>query len=348
MERKGSVLTGLPAFIAALPKVELHLHLEGAVDAATFARLLARHGERASEDAVAALFDFSDLGEFLAAYGRVCGAMRDAEDFELATLEALRRCAAGGARYVELFFSSHAHAGLSYVDMLAGIEAGADAAAAECGVETRLIPAHSRELGPERGLVFLEEVLTHRTARIAGIGLDYQERPHPPAPFAEMYRRARAAGLGVTAHAGEDGPADYVRDTVVLLGCRRVDHGYHIVDDPDLMAGCRDAGIDFTVCPTTTTHTTVWRDLAAPDHAIRRMIAAGLNVVVNTDDPGLFRTDLNREYELLARHMSLSPQALGQIALNGLRASWMAPERKSRQLSAWSAEIETLVAAAGA
>jgi adenosine deaminase len=143
-----------------------------------------------------------------------------------------------------------------------------------------------------------------------------------------MYERARAEGLNVTAHAGEDGPAEYVRDTVDLLGCRRIDHGYHVVDDPELVDRCRDLDILFTVCPTTTLSTTIWRDLSARDHAIRRMIDAGLRVSIATDDPGLFMTELNREYVLVAENFELSDAKLREIALNGATHGWLSEDGK--------------------
>jgi adenosine deaminase len=250
--------------------------------------------------------------------------MRSPEDFRDATYETLRRSAAAGARHVELFFSPAAHDPLAidYGGMLDGILDGIAAAQAQLGLTTLLIPAHNRELGPERGMAFLDMVLADRRDCVAGIGLDYGERLHPPAPFAPMFQRARAEGLRVTAHAGEDGPAAHVRDSVDLLGCRRIDHGYHIVDDPDLVARCRDLDILFTVCPSTTRHTTIWRDLSDPNHAIRRMIEAGLRCCVSTDDPAMFGADLLGEYRLLMNQMGLDRATLAALAANSLSHSW--------------------------
>jgi adenosine deaminase len=188
-------------------------------------------------------------------------------------------------------------------------------------------------------------VLAERPAEVIGIGFDYDERPNPPAMFSRIVERAKAAGLNVTNHAGEDGPAEYVRDTVDILGLRRVDHGYHVVDDPALMERCREMGIVFTCCPSTTLVTTAWRDLASPDHAIRRMMDAGLNVTIHTDDPPMFGTTLDREYGLIARNFDLSPEALKQIALAGLAASWLEDGVKQAWISEWSAEIDRLMEA---
>lgn len=337
----------IEGFARALPKVELHLHLEGAVSSATFADLAAKNGiglpagKRTSD-----LYSYGNLPDFLAIYDLVCASIRDAEDFSRVTFEALERCALGGARYVELFFSPHAHLahGVAYATMLEGILDGFRRAREAYGLVARLIPAHSRELGPERGEHFLDMVLAERPAEVIGIGLDYNEAPFPPAPFAGTWERARAAGLNVTAHAGEGGPAAFVRDSIDLLGVSRIDHGYHVVDDPDLVARCRESRIPFTCCPSTTLATTVWRDLASPDHAIRRMIEAGLNVTIHSDDPPMFGTTLDREYALIARNFALSPEALGRIALAGLDASWLDPDTKRSWMADWTAEIDRLVA----
>jgi len=311
------------AFIEQLPKAELHLHLEGAVSPALFGRLRRKHGfDPAGADA--GNWHFPDLAAFLVVYAQVCESMRDSEDFHDATYATLERCAGSDGRYVELFFSPDAHDAsvITYPEMLDGILAGSRDAHRDFGVVAHVIPAHNRELGLARGMAFLDKVLTHRRREVVGIGMDYAERPYPPAAFAPLFAEARRNGLQVTTHAGEDGPAEYVRDAVELLGCRRIDHGYHIVDDPTLVERCRELDVLFTVCPTTTLHTTPWRDLSAPDHAIRRMIEAGLRVTINTDDPGLFGTTLNREYQLLADGFGLSTDTLAQIAANGFSHNW--------------------------
>jgi adenosine deaminase len=335
-------------FARSLPKIELHLHLEGSVAAGTFRELAAKHGvplppHTAPED----LYRYGDLQEFLAVYGLVCRTMRDADDFRRVGYEALASCARSGARHVEMFFSPHAHFGdgVAYGTMLDGLEAAIADAGADHGLSCRLIPAHSRELGPAAGEDFLDMVLADLRESVIGIGLDYYERPHPPAPFAEMYARAKRSGLRVTAHAGEDGPASYVRDSLDLLGAERIDHGYHVVDDPALVARCREDGVFFTTCPSTTQVTTVWRDLADPDHAIRRMIDAGLRVTINSDDPPMFGTDLATEYARLAAEMGLTAGQLGACALAAIDASWLDESEKRDLRASWSAEIAALARA---
>jgi adenosine deaminase len=337
----------LESFVRKLPKTELHLHLEGAVAPGTLADLARANGVTLPQhDDPADLFSFDDLPSFLKVYDLVCASIRTAPDFQRTTFEALERCAKAGARYVELFFSAHAHLahGVEYRTMLEGIIAGFRQAEQQYGIKANLIPAHSRELGPEAGEKFLDMVLAERIPEVIGIGLDYNEAPFPPAPFGNMYARARAAGLNVTAHAGESGPAENVRDSIDILHVSRIDHGYHVIDDATLVAQCRASQICFTCCPSTTLYTTAWRDLAFPDHAIRKMIEAGLNVTIHSDDPTMFATTLDHEYLLVAQNFGLSAEKLKQMALAGVASSWLEEATKQSMIAAWSAEIDRLIA----
>ena len=335
-------------FLRALPKAELHLHLEGSVAEPTVLALAKKHGVTLPFSDIDDIYKFVDLAQFLGMYDVVCDTMRDADDFRRTTYEALQRTANSGGRYVELFFSPQTHldaCGLTYGAMLDGIIAGMRDAQTDLGIVARVIPAYNRQLGAARGFEFVDMVLSDRRDEVLGIGLDYLE--NDPRQFAPMYERARRGGLHVTAHAGEIGPASYIRDSLDLLGCERIDHGYHVVDDPELVAHCRDAGTFFTACPTTTKYTTEWRDLASPDHAILRMLESGLTLNLNTDDPGLMRTTLLDEYRFVAA-MGRTPREMGDIALNGLRASWLDAETKREWLARWSAEIDQLTTAVAA
>ena len=327
-----------PEQIGRLPKTELHLHLEGGVSPELHARFRRKHG-LGDGTAVPPVRGFSDLASFLVAYDDICGCMRDAADFHDATWEVLSRAAASNVRHLEMFFSPHAHDGVPYSEMLDGIMAAFDRAGDTHAMSALLIPAHSRELGPDRGLEFLDMVLSDRRERVVGIGLDYDERPHPPAPFVRLYERAQAEGLQVTAHAGEGGPAANVRVSVERLGCRRIDHGYHVVDEPDLVELCRSLDVLFTVCPTTTLNTTGWRDLSDRDHAIRRMIEAGLRVSIATDDPGLFGVTLDGEYAAVASSFGLGTSTLHEIAINGVTHSWLPQDARLALEQSFRAEI---------
>ena len=340
----------LEEFARAIPKIELHLHLEGSVRPGTLVELARKNGlELPPFDDVAELYRYDNLLDFLKVYNLVCASVVTADDFRRITYEALESCAAGGARHVEFFFSPHAHmaSGATYGEMLDGILAGMHEAEAAFGVSSRLIPAHSRVLGPEAGVEFVEMVLSDRRPEVIGVGLDYDELPNNPGMFKAMYDAARAGGLRLTAHAGEVGPAGFVREAIEVLGVERVDHGYHIVDDPELVEECRRSGICFTCCPSTTLTTTVWRDLTDPGHAVRRMIDLGLCVTINTDDPPMFGTDLGREFALCVTAMGLTAEELKACALNSIAGSWLEETAKREWTAAWSTEIDALTARIG-
>ncbi len=338
-------------FIHRLPKAELHLHLEGAVAAPTVVELAGKHGIKLPDfDDKSDIYEFADLAAFLKVYDIVCASIRTPDDFRRVTYEALQRCADSNARYAEFFFSpdTHLSSGIRYGQMLDGIITGMRDAERDFKIASRLIPAINREAGVRQAEDFLDAVLADRRDEVIGIGLDYLETGFPPAPYAGVYARARAAGLLATAHAGESGPVENIRDSLDLLGCSRIDHGYHIVDDPALVAACRETGIGFTCCPSTTHYTTIFRDLDSPTHPIRLMAEAGLTVTINTDDPGLFRTTLDQDYAIVGERMGLPPAKLGEIALNGIRASWLDAATKAEWLATWGREIDALLAEAPA
>lgn len=338
----------LEQFVKALPKAELHLHLAGAVKADTFLKLARKNGVALPKfGEVEELYRYDNLVDFLEIYDLVARSVVDADDFHLIAYEALAHVANAGGRYVEFFFSPQVHqdAGISYETMFSGILGAMGDAEADFGLVSRVIPAINRELAIDRSLEFLDRVLPLRSDKVIGIGLDYDEEPFPPAPFKPAYDRAKKAGMRLTAHAGEGGPAANVRDALDLLGAERIDHGYRVMEDPDLVARCIAEDIAFTVCPSSTVILTHWRDLTASDHPIRTMLDAGLKLVVDTDDPPMLQTDLAREYRLLAETMSIDRKTLGSLALNSLDASWLDDSTKRDWRAAWSAEIDSLLAA---
>jgi adenosine deaminase len=328
-----------------LPKMELHLHLEGSISAATAVDLARKRGIALPERPD--LYAFADLVDFLSVYSGVSAALREADDFRRVTYEMLASCAANGSRYVEFFFSPHVHLaeGVGYDVQLDGILAGMADAETQFGVISRIIPGISRELGPTAGFELLDVILRNRPEALIGIGLDFNEAPFPPEPYAALFAVARRAGLHVTAHAGETGPAGYIRGALDALKAERIDHGYAVVTDPDLMKRCRDDGVVFTVCPSTSAITSPWRDLSAPDHAIRRMIDFGLRVCINSDDPPMFQTNLGLEYEKSVQQLGLSPAEIKAAIQAGIDASWLDPSMKRRWSVEWMTEIDAMLPA---
>lgn len=327
-----------------LPKAELHLHLEGAIRPATAMELAARNGVALAQGArVETLYRYDGLAGFLAVYGAIARAVVTEDDFRRITHEMLASCAASGARHVEFFVSPHAHHDVPFATQFAGIRAGIAQARAEFGLTALFAPGINREHGPAAAEAYLDACLAHRCPEMVGIGLDYNEAPYPPEPFAAVFARARAAGLHVTAHAGEGGPAAHVAGSLATLGVTRIDHGYAVVTDPALVARCRAAGTLFTCCPSTTRFTTPWRDLTAPDHPIRRMKEAGLRVTINSDDPPFFGTTLADEYRIAHRDMGFSLADIRASILTGLAGSWLPQSDKDRLAVEWATEIDALL-----
>lgn len=331
-----------------MPKTELHLHLEGAVDVYTFAELAKQHSVALPEhDDPAELYQYDSLVDFLVMYSAVSHSIRDRADFQRVTYECLERCSNSGARYVELFFSpeTHLEIGVDYPTMLAGVLQGATDAQTDFGLTTNLVPAINRELGGARAVEFVQMVQDHREDGVIGVGLDFNEAGFPAEDYVEAFQLAANYGLHRTSHAGEVGPASNVANGIDLLGCERVDHGYNIVDDPSIVAACVASQIGFTVCPTTTTCTSAFRDLAAPDHAIRQMADAGLKLNINSDDPAMFRSDLADEFSIVHHTMGFSLAEMKQFALNGIDAAWIDDGTKAQWRAVWSTEIDALFSA---
>ncbi|MEP0354657.1 MAG: adenosine deaminase [Paraglaciecola sp.] len=336
----------LRELMAALPKAELHLHLEGSVMPLTLIELAAKNNIVLPEYAKPLdLYEFDkDLATFLNVYNLVCESIVDHQDFERVTYECLANCHMNGARYVELFFSPQAHFkyGVSYATCLNGVVAGKNRAFENFGIECQLIPGVNREKPADENLAFLRTILNTQRDKVVGIGLDYYENPFPPELHLETFQLAKEQGLRLTAHAGEAGPAENVQKSVDILGCERIDHGYHIVDCPDMLAEFSKGDIVFTVCPSTTTITTHWHDLADPQHAIKRMVEGGLKVMINSDDPPMMGTDLANEYVLLVEEMGFSLSDIKGFILNGIDAAWISEDKKAYWHKEWAKEIDDL------
>ncbi len=333
--------------LRAIPKAELHLHLEGAISAPTAVDLAGKHGVELPAFADPQdLYQFENLTDFLVVYGLVSASIRDRDDFARITRECLASCSQSGVRYTEMFFSPESHFayGVTYPVMLDGILGGIEEAKAEYGIDCQLIPAINRELGAQRAVEFVEMVIEHRRDEVIGIGLDFNEVGFPPEDYIEAFALAKANGLHRTSHAGEVGPAANIANGIHLLDWERVDHGYNIVDDPELMAECRELQIPFTVCPSTTTYTTAYRDLADPQHAIRQMADAGLFLTVNSDDPPMFGADLTGEYVALHELSGFSLDQLGAFAKNSIDAAWVDDETKRAWHAEWDPEIDQILA----
>ncbi len=189
-------------------------------------------------------------------------------------------------------------------------------------------------------LQMTEEVIANRRPELIGLGMDAAEAPDPPEKFVEAFQLAGRAGLHRTSHSAEDGPAANITTCLDVLGCERIDHGYHILEDPAVVARCRDQGVFFTCCPTSTAVVYGWPDLTT--HPINAMMAGGLKVMLNSDDPTMFHTDIGEEYAKFCGQNDLAAEVVRRLVLNGVAATWLDDTDKASMRREFEAEMDAL------
>jgi adenosine deaminase len=319
--------------IAALPKAELHCHLEGSAPPALVRQLARRNGVVLPEAMFAdeERFAWDDFHSFLRAYDRACDAMIRPADFRDVIYDYLRRCAAEGGIYVEVFFSpEHAlDVGMTYAQQVEALAAGIDAAAADFGIVGRMIVICLRHRGPDRALVMARTMLADRHPHVVGFGMAGDELQHTPADFAPAFRLVADAGYPCTSHAGEVAGAQSVRATIDALPVSRIGHGVRASEDPRLLDEIARRGLVLEVCPGSNIALGVYRDFAS--HPLRRLIDAGCKVTLNSDDPPYFDTTLGAEYAGAVERFGLGPRDLLRITRTAVEAAF-ADEATRRRL----------------
>ena len=328
-------------FIQSLPKAELHLHIEGTLEPELMLALAARNGVSLPYDSVEALraaYDFGSLQDFLDLYYQGMSVLRGEQDFYDLTWAYLERAAADNVRHAEIFFDPQGHTGrgVAFATVIDGIHRALSDAEAKLGLTSRLILCFLRHLDEDSALATLEQALPHKD-RIAGIGLDSSELGHPPEKFERAFARSRAEGFRVVAHAGEEGPADYVRGALDALKVERIDHGVRCLDDPALVERLVAARVPLTVCPLSNLRLCVVEDMA--EHPLRRMMELGLFVTVNSDDPAYFGGYVNENYAAVQDGLGLDRDDLAALARNSFEASFLEPAAKRTLV----AEVDAVV-----
>lgn len=323
--------------IAALPKAELHIHIEGSLEPELMFRLAARNGVRlpyADVEALRAAYAFTRLQDFLDLYYQGMQVLQREQDFYDLAMAYFRRSEAEGLRYAEIFFDPQGHTsrGVAFKTVLDGLTRAQSAARAQLGINSRLIMCILRHLDAADAERTLDRALAHRDA-IVGIGLDSSEVGHPPAKFAGVFRRARDAGFRLVAHAGEEGPPDYVWQALDVLGVDRIDHGNRALEDQALVRRIARDGVPLTVCPLSNLRLCVVDDLRR--HPLKRMVELGLRATVNSDDPAYFGGYVGENYRAVAGPLDLAPAALRLLARNGFDASFAPPAEKAAMLAAF-------------
>jgi adenine deaminase len=335
-------MTDLDAFIAGLPKAELHLHIEGSLEPEQMFAFAQRNRVAIpfeNVEAVRAAYDFSNLQDFLDIYYAGAEVLRTEEDFHDLALAYFRRAHADNVRHAEIFFDPQTHTdrGLPFAIAADGLLAGMEAAEADLGVTSKLILCFLRHLDEDAAFATLKAAEPWLD-RIVGVGLDSSEVGHPPSKFRRVFDRAGEMGLKRVAHAGEEGPPAYVQEALDLLRIDRLDHGNRSMEDPALVARLAAERMTLTVCPLSNLKLCVVKDLTA--HPVPEMLRHGLHVTLNSDDPAYFGGYVNDNYRALAAAVGLTRDQVTLIARNSFEGSFLDDSEKAAriaELEAWSA-----------
>lgn len=320
-------MQSLDSFIAGLPKAELHLHIEGTLEPELMFALAARNEVAlpyGSVDELRAAYDFGNLQDFLDLYYQGTAVLQTERDFYDLTYAYLEKARADNVLHAEIFFDPQAHTdrGVPFAAVIDGIERACRDAEATLGISSKLIMCFLRHLDQAAARKTLDQALVHKH-RIVAVGLDSSEVGHPPSKFRQVFARARDAGFLAVAHAGEEGPAEYVHEALDLLRVRRVDHGNRALDDPALVNRLAAEGMPLTVCPLSNLKLCVVDDMA--NHPLKRMLDAGLTVTVNSDDPAYFGGYVNANYRAVQQALDLGRDDLATLARNSFAASFLEP-----------------------
>ncbi|MDQ1130817.1 adenosine deaminase [Microbacterium sp. SORGH_AS_0888] len=329
-----------------LPKAELHCHLVATMRLTTLRELAHRYGVRLRTDDLEELLDYRGLPDFLDVFQVAQEVLRDPADIARVAYEGVVDAVrAGNLRYREYFVNpdNFAALGVDYPSLVDALVDGLGRAERELGVGYRIIAAINRSLGPEAAVAMVQTVIAHPHPAVVGIGQDYltPELDEDPLRFAAAYALAERHGLRRSAHVGETMAASpqNVRDAIETLHVDRVDHGYRVVDDAEVLAFARSSGVAFTCTPHSTYELSHWE--LEPGHRIARMIREGLLVTIATDDAVLFKTDVGREYTVALTAMGVGLADAVRLARAGFEAAWCDDEEKRRRL----ADFDGLVAA---
>jgi adenosine deaminase len=328
--------TSTEEFIRALPKAELHVHIEGTLEPELAFELAAKHGVKlpyANVEELRRAYQFKDLQSFLDIYYAGSEVLRDTEDFYRLTRAYLEKAHAQGVVHVEIFFDPQAHTarGVALPAVLDGMRQALLEAQTKFGITFRLIMCFLRHLSAADAMLTLEQALPHKSM-LAAVGLDSSESGHPPEKFDEVFARARQAGLPGVAHAGEEGPPAYIRGALDTLQVFRIDHGVRCEEDEALMLRLARERMPLTMCPLSNVKLKVFD--AIESHNLKRLLERGLCVTVNSDDPAYFGGYLLENYLAVQQGLGLSRAELATLARNSIEASMLASADKQRWLAA--------------
>ncbi|MCK8640776.1 adenosine deaminase [Acinetobacter schindleri] len=327
--------------IQAMPKAELHVHIEGTFEPELMFAI-AQRNEIAipyqSVEEVRQAYNFHNLQSFLDIYYAGANVLIHEQDFYDLAWAYFEKCAEDNVVHTEMFFDPQTHTdrGIAFETVLNGLQRACDDAAEKLGITSHLIMCFLRHLSEAAAFEILEQALPYKD-QIIGVGLDSSEVGHPPSKFEHVFAKAREAGFLIVAHAGEEGPAEYVWEALDLLKVNRIDHGVRSEEDPALMQRLIAEKMPLTVCPLSNLKLCVVDDMQ--QHNIRRLLQQGVHVTVNSDDPSYFGGYMNDNFIAIAEALDLSNDELKQLAINSFEASFISEADKAN----WISKIKALV-----
>lgn len=330
------------ALIRALPKAELHVHIEGTFEPELMFAIAQRNQidiPYKSVEEVKQAYNFHNLQSFLDIYYAGAAVLIHEQDFYDLAWAYFKKCHEDHVVHTEMFFDPQTHTdrGIAFEVVLNGLKRACDDAKEKLGISSHLIMCFLRHLSEDAAFETLAQALPYKD-QIVGVGLDSSEVGHPPSKFERVFAKAREAGFLIVAHAGEEGPAEYVWEALDLLKVNRIDHGVRSEEDPVLMQRLIQEKMPLTVCPLSNLKLCVVDDMA--DHNIRRLLQQGVHVTVNSDDPSYFGGYMNDNFIAITKALDLTENELKQLAINSFEASFISDAQKQ----AWKDRILALVA----
>ena len=321
-----------PEFIRSLPKAELHLHIEGSLEPELMLSLASKNGIKLPYEKLAdieAAYHFDDLQSFLDLYYMGAGVLIHEQDFYDLMWRYMLRCKEENIVHTEMMFDPQTHTdrGIAFETVINGFCRAMDDARNEWGQSAELIMCFLRHLSEEDAIATLDASLPYKD-KIIAVGLDSSEVGHPPEKFERVFEMAEKAGFLRVAHAGEEGPAQYIRDAIELLGVSRIDHGVRCVDDVALVSELAASRMPLTVCPLSNVRLRVYESMT--EHPILNLLAQDVCVTVNSDDPSYFGGYLCANYEALSSHLQMTREQAVELAKNSFEASFLTQKDKQR------------------
>jgi adenosine deaminase len=332
--------------IAEIPKVELHLHLEGAIPLEILFQFIQRKEPSSSIKSLDELrqkFTYTDFAHFIELWLWKNTFIKDEGDFEEIAYQVLRNLSIQHVKYVEAFYSpgDYWRQGMSIQGITESIMAGKERASQDFGIQSELIIDLIRDHGPEKGIRYLEEVTPYLGKGVIGIGIGGKEQGFPPNPYVDVYQEAKKRGFRLTAHAGEAAGAHSIWAAVEKLGVERIGHGLRAYEDPQLVSLLKERQIPLEMCVISNVKTGVCD--AIESHPIKDYFQKGLLVTVNSDDPTMFNTSINQEYLALIQQLGFTLNELKQLSMNGLEASFLSNEDKKAMRVQFETEWQQLL-----